>query len=444
MRLLIAPTRPAERARKQQLSALGRDFVRAARAIFDEFPVVELSQRIVDRTDRASAVYARIPCIRFTTRDMETIYTRTGIRFVDAGGSAGGIKAVHEEKGLFLKFALDQEGYYESATMAAKAAKREAAASSKLMEMESMPICTPLLECVDVPARLRSGGTRVIRVQVFARVDVRSFKEDDMATWESTTLRVGSCDGGKTMHVDDTQSEDVIDELQYQFFLSTYTRKVERRIAHRTLCVERPAVPTDDLDEPLAQPAPMTSQECSLPASGAGLGAPVASSGSSYPAGTSSLPVMDLLSRHGLEAIVLEYIRNAIGECLSEEALDRKRQKPLRVGVLGNDYVAEQAKKAVQSSGFWLDPVARSQQLTRHVVKASGPHAMSLPLPFDVEVHQLDDGRRLVLDTHRLLLPDILWMDWASTHIDAKPRVWILMPGSDKFLVRGTLVDYDL
>jgi len=46
------------------------------------------------------------------------------------------------------------------------------------------------------------------------------------------------------------------------------------------------------------------------------------------------------------------------------------------------------------------------------------------PLPFDVEVHQLPSGQRIVLDSHRLLIPDIAWIDWMREDVDAMPRVW--------------------
>jgi len=46
------------------------------------------------------------------------------------------------------------------------------------------------------------------------------------------------------------------------------------------------------------------------------------------------------------------------------------------------------------------------------------------PLPFDVEVHQLPSGQRMVLDSHRLLIPDVGWIDWMRENDEAKPRVW--------------------
>jgi len=50
-------------------------------------------------------------------------------------------------------------------------------------------------------------------------------------------------------------------------------------------------------------------------------------------------------------------------------------------------------------------------------------------LPFDVEVHQLSSGQRMVLDTHRLLIPDVSWIDWVESSEEAKPRVWAIVRG---------------
>jgi len=85
----------------------------------------------------------------FSPRDIQAIQEVTELEFVNAGGHAGGIKAVHRRLGLFLKFAFDQEGIYGSMAMAAKAAKREAAASRWVHAMDSIHVTSPLLECVD-------------------------------------------------------------------------------------------------------------------------------------------------------------------------------------------------------------------------------------------------------------------------------------------------------
>lgn len=46
--------------------------------------------------------------VGFTDADKKGIEDALGINFVNAGGRAGGIKAVHDRLGLFLKFAFDQ------------------------------------------------------------------------------------------------------------------------------------------------------------------------------------------------------------------------------------------------------------------------------------------------------------------------------------------------
>ena len=48
------------------------------------------------------------------------------------------------------------------------------------------------------------------------------------------------------------------------------------------------------------------------------------------------------------------------------------------------------------------------------------------PLPFDVEVHQLMNGKRMVLDTHRLLIPDLVWIRWMRTSAASMPKVWLI------------------
>jgi len=48
-------------------------------------------------------------------------------------------------------------------------------------------------------------------------------------------------------------------------------------------------------------------------------------------------------------------------------------------------------------------------------------------LPFDAEVHQLPSGQRIVLDSHRLLIPDLAWMDWMQDSVDARPRMWVVL-----------------
>jgi len=53
-------------------------------------------------------------------------------------------------------------------------------------------------------------------------------------------------------------------------------------------------------------------------------------------------------------------------------------------------------------------------------------HIIEHSLPFDVEVHQMPTGHRMVLDTHRLLMPDTSWIRWMRTDPDAAPMVWVV------------------
>lgn len=54
------------------------------------------------------------------------------------------------------------------------------------------------------------------------------------------------------------------------------------------------------------------------------------------------------------------------------------------------------------------------------------PSPTEFHLPFDVEVHQLPSGERMVLDTHRLLIPDVPWVQWMKSSEEAMPRVWVV------------------
>lgn len=93
--------------------------------------------------------------------------------------------------------------------------------------------------------------------------------------------------------------------------------------------------------------------------------------------------------------------------------------------------LAKAVNAAIDSSGICLD-YRKPKPDMKHVV-ASGPGDVPvlMRLPFDVEVHQLDSGQRVVLDTHRLLIPDVAWMDWMESD-EAKPRVWgVVQAGPD-------------
>ena len=79
---------------------------------------------------------------------------------------------------------------------------------------------------------------------------------------------------------------------------------------------------------------------------------------------------------------------------------------------------------AIKSSGVNLD-YRRPQISVRHRIDhPAGTQKTLLRLPFDVEVHQLTNGSRVVLDTHRLLIPDVVWMEWMGSD-GARPRLWL-------------------
>lgn len=48
-------------------------------------------------------------------------------------------------------------------------------------------------------------------------------------------------------------------------------------------------------------------------------------------------------------------------------------------------------------------------------------------LPFDVEVHQLPSGERVVVDTHRLLLPDLSWIHSMNDDHLMVPRIFAVV-----------------
>ena len=84
--------------------------------------------------------------------------------------------------------------------------------------------------------------------------------------------------------------------------------------------------------------------------------------------------------------------------------------------------LAQAVYAAIESSGVNLDYRKPLHDVHHSCnIQTSARHTMHLP--FDVEVHQLASGQRMVLDTHRLLIPDVVWMDWMMSD-EAKPRVW--------------------
>lgn len=47
----------------------------------------------------------------------------------------------------------------------------------------------------------------------------------------------------------------------------------------------------------------------------------------------------------------------------------------------------------------------------------------------------------MVLDTHRLLIPDVVWMDWIKS-VEAMPRVWAIDMRPDEGKTGGTSPDH--
>lgn len=99
---------------------------------------------------------------------------------------------------------------------------------------------------------------------------------------------------------------------------------------------------------------------------------------------------------------------------LSEE--DEKKLTP------SEQELARAVYASIKESGVNLDYRRSLPEVKHHCEQECGAE-VKMRLPFDVEVHQLDGGHRMVLDTHRLLMPDVLWMDWMQSD-EAKPRVW--------------------
>ena len=142
------------------------------------------------------------------------------IQLVDVGGVAGGAKAVHKALGLFLKTPDDSHGIYGSMVMAAKVMKLEVNANRYIHGMDSIHVSAPLSTIVDVPCK-NCGGDYVQRVQVQALLPVGP-----------ETLRVGSSDGGVTMH-QDAEQDDVVEAVSMRFHLApAQQRRCERIVRH--------------------------------------------------------------------------------------------------------------------------------------------------------------------------------------------------------------------
>ena len=93
--------------------------------------------------------------------------------------------------------------------MAAKVMKLEVNANRYIQEMDSMHVHAPLSTIIDVPSEHENGASGVHRVQVQAKLAVGDH-----------TLRIGSPDGGDTMHVDAEHELDVVQPLAHHFHLA--------------------------------------------------------------------------------------------------------------------------------------------------------------------------------------------------------------------------------
>ena len=89
---LVALTPMDVDTRKERLTRVGDRFHGSVMAAFEGFPAVELQ---VDGVTM------------FSPEDIARIEMATELQFVNVGGHAGGVKAVHKRRGLFLKFAFD-------------------------------------------------------------------------------------------------------------------------------------------------------------------------------------------------------------------------------------------------------------------------------------------------------------------------------------------------
>jgi len=65
------------------------------------------------------------------------------VQWVDAGGLAGGAKAIHRRYGLFLKTPDDSIGIYGTMVMAAKVVKLESNANRWILGMDSIHVNAP-------------------------------------------------------------------------------------------------------------------------------------------------------------------------------------------------------------------------------------------------------------------------------------------------------------
>ena len=145
------------------------------------------------------------------------------MQLVDAGGLAGGQKARSFRRSVFLKTPHDSEGIYGSDAMAAKVVKLETRANRWIQEMDSLHVSAPLSTVEDVRYVNKEGVTSILRVQVLGNVDL-----------DGDTLRVGSSDGGRTMHVDEEQDQAVVCALARRFHLCPIRQALIRRVVKHT------------------------------------------------------------------------------------------------------------------------------------------------------------------------------------------------------------------
>ncbi|KAA0165969.1 hypothetical protein FNF31_01583 [Cafeteria roenbergensis] len=244
------------------------------------------------------------------------------------GGIAGGVKVADRSTGAFFKIAEDTVGIYKgSSVMADKAAKHELAMLTHLHEADAARLLTvPLASCVDVTVRDAEGRVEgVYRVQGFSRHAV-----------SGRTLRVGSGDGGDSLHVCaalDSVAEELATGLHLAPSLVTPSFGLFTRHEYRAVRGAR-----DAARFPQAGPA----TDALLARVGAG--------------------------RHAAESS---------GVCAQVEA----------------------------EHGVVLDPL-RPVHAEHSATAAGDAGGVTRRLPFDVELHALPWGEVVLLDTHRLCIPD--------------------------------------
>jgi len=200
-RLEMADSKHSDLEREQKIRAVGTKFLADALDAARELPGA------VERSFSAS-----------DSQGTHIVGESSTLRIMDkAGGVAGGAKARCLARGLFLKTPNDSHGIYGSMVMAAKATKRDAAAARWVHALDSVHINAPITVCVDVAHKQRTGGpdgrmmTRVTRVQVMSLCPAGGRK----------SLRVGSSNGGITLHDDPSQASTVVRPLMKHFHLQS-------------------------------------------------------------------------------------------------------------------------------------------------------------------------------------------------------------------------------